>query len=256
MGQLCVAGVRGEFKLCMDLAAEAIQFVGALNDPGMMMEALFLSGLTMVYRGDFAGANDHCSLAVADFDDRKRTKFWATHTGQDSGAAHRCYLALALWHLGYPDRAAQLSQETIALARTIGHPFSLEYALHHASWLRQHCQLGDEVQAAADEQIEIATEQGFAFWHATGTLYQPAGCCCKETLGEGFPCSSQALSPIGRPALNLHFLITSVFLATATPGRAGSRMRTAPWARGWTSRIRTRTDSRKPSCTASWASCT
>lgn len=179
--------VRGDFKLCVELAAEALQFVGTLNDPGMMMEALFLQGLTKFYRGDFAGARDHFSLAVADFDDRNRTKFWATHTGEDSGATHRCYLALALWHLGYPHRALQLSRETIALARTIGHPFTMEYALHHASWLRQHCQLGEEAQAAADEQIEIATEQGFVFWHATGTLYRAGGLLLQGNLGEGLP---------------------------------------------------------------------
>jgi serine phosphatase RsbU (regulator of sigma subunit) len=179
--------VRGDFKLCTDLAAEAIQFVGKINDHGMMMEALFLQGLTMVYRGDFRGASDHCSRAVADFDDRKRTKFWATHTGQDSGVAHRCYLALALWHLGYPDRALQFSRETTALARTIGHPFTMEYALHHASWLRQHCQLGEAAQAAADEQIEIATEQGFVFWHATGTLYRAGGLLLQGNLGQGLP---------------------------------------------------------------------
>jgi tetratricopeptide (TPR) repeat protein len=179
--------VRGDFKLCVDLAAEAIQFVGTLNDPGMMMEALFLQGLTKFYRGDFAGARDHCSLAVADFDDRNRTKFWATHTGEDSGATHRCYLALVLWHLGYPDRALQLSRETIALARSIGHPFTMEYALHHAGWLRQHCQLGDEAQAAADEQIEIAAEQGFVFWHATGMLYRAGGLLLQGNLAVGLP---------------------------------------------------------------------
>jgi len=179
--------VRGNFKLCVDLAAEALQFVGTLNDPGMMMEALFLHGLTKFYRGDFAGARDHCSLAVADFDDRNRTKFWAAHTGEDSGVTHRCYLALALWHLGYPDRALQLSRETIALAHTVGHPFTMEYALHHASWLRQHCQLGEDAQAAADEQIEIATEQGFVFWHATGTLYRAGGLLLQGNLGEGLP---------------------------------------------------------------------
>jgi serine phosphatase RsbU (regulator of sigma subunit) len=179
--------VRGNFKLCSDLAAEAIQFVETLNDPGMMMEALFLQGLTKFYRGDFVGARDHCSLALADFDDRNRTKFWATHTGEDSGVTHRCYLALILWHVGYPDRALQLSQETIALARSLGHPFTMEYALHHAGWLRQHCQLGDEAQAAADEQIAIATEQGFVFWHATGTLYRAAGLLLQGNLAVGLP---------------------------------------------------------------------
>ena len=73
------------------------------------------------------------------------------------------------------------------MARTIGHPFSLEYALHHAGWLRQHCRLGDEAQAAGDEQIDIATEQGFAFWHATGTLYRGAGLVLQGNLEGGLP---------------------------------------------------------------------
>ena len=166
--------VRGDIRLCAVLAAEAVPFVEALNDNGMMMEALFLPGLTMVYHGDFAGARDHCELAVAEYDDRERTKRWAPRTGQDSGVTHRCNLALSLWHLGYPDQALKVGRETIELARTIDHPFSLAYALHYlGGWLRQLCRLGDEtLAAAADEQIGISTQQGFPFWLATGKLYR------------------------------------------------------------------------------------
>ncbi|HWO01779.1 MAG TPA: hypothetical protein VNS63_21170, partial [Blastocatellia bacterium] len=99
----------------------------------------------------------------------------------------RCYLALSLWYLGYPDQALQLSRDTIELARTVGHPFSLEYALHHAGWLRQQCRLGDEAQAAGNEQIDIATEQGFAFWHATGSIYRAAGLVLQGDLEGGLP---------------------------------------------------------------------
>ena len=42
--------------------------------------------------------------------------------------------ALALWHLGFPQRALDLSRETLALARSLNHPFRLSYALHHAGW--------------------------------------------------------------------------------------------------------------------------
>jgi predicted ATPase len=177
--------VRGDFRLCTDLAAEAMGFAGELNDPGMLMEALFLCAVAALYRGDFSGARQHCERAISEYDDRERTEAWASITGENSGVGVRCYLALSLWHLGYPDQALQLSRETIDLARTIGHPFSLEYALHHAGWLRQHCLLGDEAQAAGDEQIDIATEQGFAFWHATGTLYQGAGLVLQSNLEPG-----------------------------------------------------------------------
>src|SRR5262249_26827311 len=92
--------VRGDFRLCTDLAAEGWALAERADDPGMRMDALFLQGLTLLYRGDFAGTRDHCARALADFDDRERTRFWAGHTGQDAGVTHRCYLALALWHLG------------------------------------------------------------------------------------------------------------------------------------------------------------
>lgn len=179
--------VRGDFRLCAVLAEEAMSFGGQLEDHGILMEASFLSAVASLYRGDFTGARDHSAKAVSEYDDRERTKFWAAITGEDSGVGLRCYLALALWHLGYPDQALSVNREAIELARTIGHPFSLEYALHHTGWLHQHCRLGAKVQASGEEQIEIAKEQGFLFWQATGTLYRAAGLVLRGQLNGGLP---------------------------------------------------------------------
>jgi tetratricopeptide (TPR) repeat protein len=73
----------------------------------------------------------------------------------------------------------------LELARAINQPFSLEYALHHTAWLYQHCRLGIPAQAAGDEQIRIATEQGFLFWHASGTLYVAGGLLLQGRLEQG-----------------------------------------------------------------------
>ena len=167
--------VRGDFEICTELADEAIDFAERLNDPGIRMEALFLRGVTRLYRGDFAGTRECCAQAVSDFDDRERTAFWATQVGEDAGVTHRCYLALALWHLGLPDQALQLNRDMLELARTIDQPFSLEYGLHHTAWLHQHCRFGTQAQLFAEEQMRIATEQGFLFWHASGALYTAGG---------------------------------------------------------------------------------
>src|SRR6202008_1622796 len=98
---------------------------------------------------------------------------------------HRCYLALALWPLGFPDPALKLNAAMLELARTINHPFSLEYALHHTGWLYQHCRLGTRTQEAGDGQIRIAAEQGFRFWHASGTLYTAGGLLLQGRLERG-----------------------------------------------------------------------
>jgi class 3 adenylate cyclase/predicted ATPase len=167
--------VRGNLQLCTDLATEGMEFAGRLNDPGILMEALFMLGETMLYRGDFADARDSFATAVAEHDDRERTKFWAAHTSHNAGVTCRSNLAMSLWHLGYADQALKINREMRQLAREIDHPYSVAYALHHTAWLYQYCRLGIEVQAAAEEEIAIATEQGFALWHATGTFFKGAG---------------------------------------------------------------------------------
>jgi TOMM system kinase/cyclase fusion protein len=164
--------LRGELQLCMDLAAEALEFATGHDLPGMRMEALFMPGLTMLYHGDFSGARDHLQQALALGDDPEQHRAWAVHTGQNSAVTHRCYLFLALWHLGYPDQALRLSEETVALARRIGHPFSLDYSLHHCGWLYLQSRLTARLRAVAEEEFAIAAEQGFALWHASGMFFQ------------------------------------------------------------------------------------
>ncbi|MBV8587383.1 MAG: AAA family ATPase, partial [Verrucomicrobia bacterium] len=167
--------VRGDLKICTELAEEAVAFGERLNDPGILMEALFLRGVTRLYRGDFAGTRESCTRALDEFDDRARAAFWAATVGEDAGVTHRCYLALAWWFLGFPERALQLNQEMLELARSVNQPFSLAYALHHTAWLYQLCRLGRRTEEFGQEQMRLATDQGFLFWHASGALYAAGG---------------------------------------------------------------------------------
>jgi predicted ATPase len=140
------------------------------------MEALFLMGVTLYYRGDFAGARQQYETALARYDDDpERTRMWALRVGEHAGVTHRCYLALTLWHLGLADQALKTNREMLALARSIDHPFSLAYALHHTSWLFQYMQLPAEALATSGEQIRFAADQGFPLFRATGFIYEAGG---------------------------------------------------------------------------------
>jgi class 3 adenylate cyclase/tetratricopeptide (TPR) repeat protein len=185
--------VRGEMRLSMDLAREAINLAEGFDDPGIWMEALFLLGVTLFYRGDFVGALAQYEKALSRYDDRERTRLWASRVGEDAGVTHRCYLALALWHLGYPEQALRASQETRKLALSIGHPFSLAYAQHHISWLYHNLRLPAETRAASEEGIQTAAAQGFAMFHATGTLYKAAGVLLEGRPNEALPQLTQGL---------------------------------------------------------------
>jgi predicted ATPase len=141
----------------------------------------------MFYRADFAGARACYEKAVADYDDRERTKFWAAYTGHNAGVTHRCYLALVLWHLGYPDQARAVDRATRELARTIGHPFSLGHAVDFTAFLSLYCRLGAEARAAAEEEMALGAEQGFQLWSALGRLHKAAGTLLEGRREEALP---------------------------------------------------------------------
>ena len=177
----------------MDLAREAIGLAERFDDPGIWMEALFLLGATLFYRGNFVGANVQFEKALSLYDDRERARLWASRLGQDAGIGHRCHLMLALWYLGYPEQALRASGELRRLAHLIGHPFSLAYAQHHTTWLYHQLRLPAETKAASEEGIQTATEQGFAMFHATETLFRAAGVLLDRRPGEALPLLTRAL---------------------------------------------------------------
>ena len=175
--------VRGEMDLSLELASEAIDHAKKLDDPGAWMEALFLMGVTLYYRGDFAGARQQYETALARYDDdHERTRMWAVRVGEHAGVTHRCYLALTLWQLGYAEEALKVNREMLELARSIDHPFSLAYALHHTSWLYQYLRQPKEAAAVCNEQIASPPTRGFRCFMRRDSFTRLAAHSCKEML--------------------------------------------------------------------------
>jgi serine/threonine protein kinase/tetratricopeptide (TPR) repeat protein len=206
--------VRDELDLCMELAPEILSLAGEQADAGWGMEAHFVPGLTCLYRGEFEASLKACEAGLAQHDP-ELCKQHARQTGQNSGVTMRCYLALSLWHLGYPDRALAACEETVALARSLGHPFSLCYAYHHAAWLHQHCRLGPTAQEYGQVAIDVGVEQGFAFWAATGTLYRGGGLLLQGKHEEGLADVRQGLASYRATGAGLAMPYYLGFLADA-----------------------------------------
>ncbi|MEM7023172.1 MAG: AAA family ATPase [Pseudomonadota bacterium] len=82
-------------------------------------------------------------------------------SGLDPRPGARIYEAQTLWLLGYPEQARQRTDQALALARNLSHPFSLAYALSHGSFVFQF--LGEEkaVRLHVEEAIGLAKQQGF-----------------------------------------------------------------------------------------------
>jgi predicted ATPase len=185
--------VSGEFRSCTDLAAELVRTAQDLNDGGSMFEALYAEGATRFYRGDFAGAYESCSKAVNEFEDQERTKAWAALTHHNSSIMHRCYIAMSLWHLGYPEQAQKIIREGVDMARSHGQPFGLCIALHQEGWLHSDCRFGVEGYTSGREESEVASKHGFPMWRATGQIWAGAGLLRQGLAAEALPLLQQGL---------------------------------------------------------------
>ncbi len=185
--------VRAELKMCMELADEMVALARYADDKGISMEAQVAPAVTLFYRGDFAGCRKHCEDAIAQYEDAEECKIWARTLGQNASVVVRCYLALALWHLGYVDQAIRVNDEMLKLAHQINHPFSLAHGLHFTGWLYKACKLPDKLLAAAKEQRAVASQQGFSMWNATANFLDGSGLLLQGKIDEALPAIERGL---------------------------------------------------------------
>jgi predicted ATPase len=72
--------------------------------------------------------------------------------------------------LGYPEHAAQLTHQALLLAQELGDVYSHVVALFNAAMLAVFRREGPAAQERAETALALATEHGFAYWRAGGTL--------------------------------------------------------------------------------------
>jgi predicted ATPase len=76
-----------------------------------------------------------------------------------------------LWPLGHPDQALKRSQEAVALAQQVNHPFSLATALCFGAIL--HFYYLRDLQAAqayAESLVELTSKEGITFYGASAII--------------------------------------------------------------------------------------
>jgi predicted ATPase len=90
----------------------------------------------------------------------------ALFAGPDVGVFCRAYLGHLFWHLGDAEQAVAKSQEAVAMAREMSHPFSLAIALDYAAMLSVFRQESKLTLAQAEEASTICRKHGFAYYLA------------------------------------------------------------------------------------------
>jgi predicted ATPase len=130
------------------------------------------------------------AIALYDPQTHPRSTFHTTDPRVDCFS----YASHILWHLGYPEQALKRSHEALALAAGLSHPFSLTYVTVRTALLSSFRREGALAREQAEAGILLATEQGFPFWVAFGTMLRGWALAEQGQVEEGITQMRQGLA--------------------------------------------------------------
>jgi predicted ATPase len=162
---------RGALPTAREIGEELFRLAQRTADPTYDLVAHTALGVTLFYLGDYATARTHLEHVTTRTDPTAQPDL-ALRYGWAPGVMCLGAVANALWCLGFPAQAVQWSQEALALAQALAHPFSLGSAQHWAASLYYHCRDIPKVQALADALLALATTQGFPLFVGFGTVWR------------------------------------------------------------------------------------
>jgi predicted ATPase len=110
------------------------------------------------YLGELNEALEQRDKVLALYDPRRAAR-WRELTGNDVRTAVGVFSSQALWMLGYPDQAAQMSDQKDADSRRLGHPFDIGWALTWGTYVFDYRCEPDRLLARVHEADRIGREQ-------------------------------------------------------------------------------------------------
>ena len=155
--------VRGQLEESRRLAQDCVDEASRDDVPALEMAGHFLLGTSLFYLGQLAAAREHMEQAVAAYGGPSPPAL-ALFAAPDAGVLSRAYLSHLLWLSGHAGQAAARSQEAIALARELSHPFSLVIALQYAAILDVLRQDGKGALARAAEASAVCRKYGLEYY--------------------------------------------------------------------------------------------
>jgi predicted ATPase len=157
--------VRSELGKARELAGRLFSLAQEAQDPAQVLQGRQALAVTSFFLGEPAATREHMEHGVALYDPKQHSGQTYIY-GQDPGVICLAFGAVALWLLGYPDRAAERSREAVALGEELGQPGTLALALHFAAMLQQYRRDGPAVQKSGEAATALSTEHGFSLWLA------------------------------------------------------------------------------------------
>jgi predicted ATPase len=184
---------RAEYTRGRALGEQCLSLARSVNDPALLLEAHAIVGITLLWLGELALAQEHVEQGMTLYNPQQHRGL-AVLYGFDPGVFCLSLAANVLWLLGYPNQALQRSHEALALTQELSHPLSLALALNFAAILHQFRREGQVAQKRAEAAMTLSIEQGFPYWLAEGTIRRGWALAEQKQVEEGITQIRQGLA--------------------------------------------------------------
>jgi len=155
--------LRADYSRAVNYFEEMLHSAQRMDDDLMTYAARAQLSTIQYFVGKAGDALAEIRSVLAEYDPEKHGAL-VVLAGQDYGTLTAALGTLTEDFLGNLDASRVMGQQSVALARSVKHPFSLGFALAMAS-LSAH-ERGDTTQAIGygQEGIDICKDQGFPYW--------------------------------------------------------------------------------------------
>ena len=163
--------LRGEFSRSHDMAQE-FQRIAPAGMRDQQLESSELLACNLFHQGSFARALEYAERGLELFEQGTRgaySTFPAT-LGDNAGVSCHDWAGLALWFLGYPDRALARAIRALDLARDPSRAYSLATARAQIAVVHQCRREPEAALAWADATIAAAQDLGYSYREAMGRV--------------------------------------------------------------------------------------
>ena len=163
--------VSGDLVLTAEIAQEALTAAEHNGEAFDLLSAHYMLGLALHYQGEYSRALHHFEHGVELHDPSAHDSI-AHLIGFDRGSSAHGYAGLSQLFLGRSDRALARSEEAVALARRLEHPFCLVDPLLTAAAIQFERGELERARLFAEELVGLSERFGFPFYLGIGRLWR------------------------------------------------------------------------------------
>jgi predicted ATPase/class 3 adenylate cyclase len=206
---------RGALPTARELGEQLLQLAEHVADPTYCLAAHDALGTTLFQMGEYAAALTHSRQGPARADSAGQRALLLRH-GVASGVRCLAVGANVLWCLGSPGQAVRRSQEALALAQELAHPYSLALARFWAAYLHYYRREVLAAQAQAKTFLDLATARGVPLLVGLGTCLHGWALAVQGQGAAGLAQLHQGLASAMATGQELSRPLCLVLLAEAT----------------------------------------